>query len=102
MDGEGYGQGHARTCELTWGPNISDGIFELEIFNVKNPASRSTQPEGTGSYDEAAYACYVGLGVELPRQAVGVTRSVLLNFYDCGSSVDAQGSKKVSLWRLFW
>lgn len=42
MDGEGYGQGHARTCELTWGPNISDGIFELEIFNVKNPASRST------------------------------------------------------------
>lgn len=66
------------------------------------PQGALCQPEGTGSYDEAAYACYVGLGVELPRQAVGVTRSVLLNFYDCGSSVDAQGSKKVSLWRLFW
>ena len=36
------GQGHARTCELRWGPNVSDGIFELEIFNVKDPASRST------------------------------------------------------------
>lgn len=41
MDGEGCGRGHARTHELRWGPNVSDGIFELEIFIVKDPASRS-------------------------------------------------------------
>lgn len=48
MDGEGCGRGHARTCELRWGPNVSDGIFELEIFDVKDPASRSTLSAGKG------------------------------------------------------
>lgn len=66
------------------------------------PQGALCQPEGTGSYDEATYACYVGLRVELPGQVVGVTKSVLLNFYNYGSSVDLQGSKKVSLWQLFW
>lgn len=51
VDGEGCGWGRARACELRWGPNISDGIFELEIFTVKDPASRSTlsAAEGLGA-----------------------------------------------------
>lgn len=29
-------------CELKWCPNVFDGLFELEILNVKDPASRNT------------------------------------------------------------
>lgn len=47
-DGEGCGQGLARMCELRWGPNVFDGLFELEIFNAKDPASRNTLSAGDG------------------------------------------------------
>ena len=46
--GEGCGQGHARMCELKWGPNVSDGIFELETFNMRGPASRNSLSAGKG------------------------------------------------------
>lgn len=35
-------------CELRWGPNIFDGLFELEIFNAKDRASRNTLSAGDG------------------------------------------------------
>lgn len=58
--------------------------------------------KGSGSRDESMCACYVGLRVELPGQGVGVTKSFLLTFYDCGFSSDPQGSPKVCLWQWLW
>lgn len=83
----------------------SDGaqMFLMEYLSWKY-STWKILPQGALCQLERVGVCLLrGFEGAAAQAACGVTKSVSLTFYDCGSSGDSHGSKKVCLWwRFLW